>query len=100
MPRVKKKSERSWRSEARSDPDTLRALVKLGKRIRALRVEKGTTQEALAEKASLSVQHLLDLEHGRSNPTFASLFGLARGLGVSLSELFEDTPEHGMRGGD
>jgi DNA-binding XRE family transcriptional regulator len=90
VPRVKKKSERSWRSEARSDPETLRALVKLGKRIRELRLEKETTQEALAEKAAISVQHLLDLEHGRSNPTIASLMGLARGLEVPLRDLFDD----------
>jgi transcriptional regulator with XRE-family HTH domain len=90
VPRVRKKSERTWRSEARSDPETLRALVRLGERIRALRTKTGTTQEVLAEKAALSVQHLLDLEHGRSNPTFASIYGLARGLGVSLSDLFDE----------
>lgn len=93
MPRVRKKSVRAWRSEARSDPETLRALMKLGKRIRELRLAKETTQEGLAEKAALSVQHLLDLEHGRSNPTFASLYGLARGLGVTLSELFDGTSD-------
>lgn len=91
MPRVKKKSERAWRSEARSDPEALRALVKLGKRIRALRLEKKETQETLAEGASISVQHLLDLEHGRSNPTFTSLYALARGLDVPLGRLFDDT---------
>jgi transcriptional regulator with XRE-family HTH domain len=90
VPRVRRKSDKSWRSEARSDPDALRTFNKLGKRIRTLRLERKTTQEALAEKAALSVQHLLDLEHGRSNPTLASLIGIARGLGVSLHELFDD----------
>jgi transcriptional regulator with XRE-family HTH domain len=90
VPRVRKKSEQAWRSEARSDPETLRALVKLGKRIRELRLQREITQEALAERAAISVQHLLDLEHGRSNPTFASLHGLARGLDVPLRDLFEE----------
>jgi transcriptional regulator with XRE-family HTH domain len=65
-------------------------MVKLGKRIRELRLERDATQEALAEKAAISVQHLLDLEHGRSNPTIASLMGLARGLDVPLGDLFKD----------
>jgi ribosome-binding protein aMBF1 (putative translation factor) len=83
-----KKSARPWRSEARSDPETLRTFRKLGERIRALRGQRKLTQEQLAERAALSVQHLLDLEHGRSNPTLASLIGIARGLDVSLPELF------------
>jgi transcriptional regulator with XRE-family HTH domain len=91
VPRVKKKSERAWRSEARSDPETIRALVRLGKRIRAIRLQKMATQEAVAEGAAISVQHLLDLEHGRSNPTFASLYGLARSLDVPLGTLFDDS---------
>jgi transcriptional regulator with XRE-family HTH domain len=89
VPRAKKKGQRSWRSDARSDPETLQTLVALGARIRSLRTESGATQEALAEKAAISVQHLLDLEHGRSNPTLASICGISRGLGVTLEELFK-----------
>jgi transcriptional regulator with XRE-family HTH domain len=59
--------------------------------MRTLRLERKSTQEALAEGAAISVQHLLDLEHGRSNPTFASLYGLARSLGVPLGSLFDDS---------
>lgn len=65
--------------------------MKLGKRIRALRLEKKATQEALAEGAAISVQHLLDLEHGRSNPTYTSLHALARSLGVPLGQLLDDS---------
>ena len=90
VPRVKKRVQRTWRSDARSDPATLRTLVSLGERIRQLRIERGATQEGLAEKAAISVQHLLDLEHGRSNPTLASLCGIARGLDVKLRDLFKE----------
>jgi transcriptional regulator with XRE-family HTH domain len=90
VPRVKKRGERRWRSDARSDPTTSRTFIELGRRIRSLRLEQRATQEAIAEKAAISVQHLLDLEHGRSNPTLASLCGIARGLGVSLQDLFTD----------
>jgi DNA-binding XRE family transcriptional regulator len=88
VPRASTKKAGRWRSDARSDPETLRTFKKLGLRIRELRAEKALTQEQLAEGAALSVQHLLDLEHGRSNPTLASLVGIARGLGVSLPDLF------------
>jgi transcriptional regulator with XRE-family HTH domain len=81
--------QRSWRSDARSDPSTSRTFAALGERIRNLRLERRATQEALAERAAISVQHLLDLEHGRSNPTLASLCGIARGLDVTLQELFK-----------
>ena len=88
MPRVRKKTTRAWRSEARSNPEALHVIATLGHRIRELRRDKGMTQEALAESASLSVQHLLDLEHGRSNPTLTSLIGIAKGLKVPIRELF------------
>ena len=88
MPRVRKKTGRTWRSEARSDPEALRIIATLGNRIRALRSNREMTQEDLAERAALSVQHLLDLEHGRSNPTVTSLIGIARGLDVPIRDLF------------
>jgi len=88
VPRVRKKTGRTWRSEARSDPEALRIIATLGNRIRALRSNREMTQEDLAERAALSVQHLLDLEHGRSNPTVTSLIGIARGLDVPIRDLF------------
>ena len=63
--------------------------VKVGKAIRTARHEREMTLEDLAERAQLSPQHLLDIEHGRTNVTLASLAGIARGLGMRLRELFE-----------
>ncbi|MBZ0234417.1 MAG: helix-turn-helix domain-containing protein [Deltaproteobacteria bacterium] len=59
----------------------------MGKAIRAARKAKQLTLEELAERAHLSPQHLLDIEHGRTNVTLASLAGIARGLGVQLRDL-------------
>ena len=42
-----------------------------------------------SERAHLSPQHLLDIEHGRRNVTLASLAGISRGLGVRLRDLLE-----------
>lgn len=63
--------------------------VKVGKTIRAARRERKLTLEQLAERAQLSPQHLLDIEHGRTNVTLASLAGIARGLAIKLGVLLE-----------
>lgn len=67
----------------------VQTVERLGKRIRELRLEKGMTQERLAEMAALSAQHVVDLEHGRTNPTVASLFGIARAFRMKMRDLFE-----------
>lgn len=54
-----------------------------------LRAEKQLTQEVAAERAKLDEKHWQDLEAGRTNPTLATLIGVARSLGVRLGELFE-----------
>jgi len=63
--------------------------VRLGRRIRQLRLERGFSQEALAAEASLDPKHLQSVEGGKTNITVASLVGLKRALKVTLSELFE-----------
>jgi transcriptional regulator with XRE-family HTH domain len=63
-------------------------LARLGNRIRELRTARGLTLEAAAERADLDDGHLQAIETGQSNPTVASLAGIARSLGVSLEELF------------
>jgi transcriptional regulator with XRE-family HTH domain len=60
--------------------------VRLGKRVRRLRQERGLSQEVAAERAAIDAKHLQAIEGGRANVTFASLVGIARALGVqSLS---------------
>jgi transcriptional regulator with XRE-family HTH domain len=79
-----------WRSEAREGSEAARAFLRVGKVIRARRKALELSQEALAEKAGLSPQHIIDIEHGRTNPTLASLVGLARALELDLRDLFAD----------
>lgn len=85
----KRKARVTWRSAARSSPAVDRALKRLGKRVRALRQERGLTQEQAAERAALDAKHFQAIEGGRTNVTMASLVGIARALGVRLAELFE-----------
>lgn len=63
-------------------------LVSLGKRIRALRSEKGWSQETLAFECGLHRTYLGHVELGRKNISFNNLVTISATLGVTLSELF------------
>ena len=58
-------------------------------RVRAMRKKKGLTQDQLAEKSSLSIQHIGEIERGQGNPKLDSLEKLSAGLEVPLSDLFK-----------
>lgn len=59
----------------------------LGKAIRELREEKGLTQEAIAHDAGITTATLGVIERGLSNPTWATLKGIAKALSVSMVEI-------------
>ena len=67
----------------------MRRLV--GENVRALRVERGWTQEHFAERSGFSQQYISGLESGRRNPTIVTLFELAQALGVKPAELLQPT---------
>ncbi len=90
MGRAQSRSREKWRSGARSAPGVTAAITRLGKRVRAIRQAKKLTQEETAGRAKLDAKHIQDIEHGRTNPTVASLVGLARALGVTLADLFQE----------
>lgn len=72
-------------------------LCLLGNRVRALRVNLGMSQHALAAKAGMSPRFLLELEHGTVNVSVSYLVALAGVLGVSLSFLLATESEHDER---
>ncbi|MCQ2800655.1 MAG: helix-turn-helix transcriptional regulator [Bacilli bacterium] len=65
----------------------------LGYLIRYLREEKGLTIEQLALEAEVNRNYLGDLERGTRNPTILVLSKIAKGLGITLSNLFENIKE-------
>jgi transcriptional regulator with XRE-family HTH domain len=67
-----------------------RLLLAFGARIRYLREQKSWTQEALAERADMDRSYIAAIETGLRNPSVKAAAKLARGLGVSLAELFEN----------
>ncbi len=65
-------------------------LKKLGETIRELRIEKGLTQEKLAELADVDPKTVIQIEGGkRKNPTLNTLSKMADIFGVSLDKLLK-----------
>ena len=60
-----------------------------GKRIRALRLAKGYSQEELAFKAKLDRTYVGGIERGERNPSLKNITKLAEVLDVPISELFK-----------
>ena len=61
---------------------------RFGENIRQLRLSRGLTQEALAEKSDLSVDAVRRIEWGTISPSLDTLSKLASGLDISLRTLF------------
>lgn len=53
----------------------------VGRNVRAARVERGITQEQLAQTSGFTQQYISDLE--RRNPTIVTIYALAQALGVT-----------------
>lgn len=62
-------------------------LRKLGEKVRALRHERGLTQEALAETLDLSVAYVSLIERGGRNPPYTTVVAIAHALGVSPRDI-------------
>ena len=58
--------------------------------IRALRVEKGLSQEELAARVGVTRQTIGMIEAGRFNPSLALCVAICRALGKTLNDLFWD----------
>lgn len=62
--------------------------IRFGQHIRQLRLQRGLSQTALAQRICLSLATLSNIERGRYAIGFNKLESLARALDVSLSDLF------------
>ena len=65
-------------------------LLAFGRRLTALRLERGMTQEALSERSGLGPNVLSQIENGRRDVRISALWLLADGLGVCLTDLVVD----------
>jgi transcriptional regulator with XRE-family HTH domain len=60
----------------------------VGRRVRELRKQLDISQEELAERADLHRNYVGSVERGERDIGITAIGQLARGLGVSLAELF------------
>jgi len=70
-----------------SDEKILRLL---GERVRELRKDRELSQEALAERADIHVNHLRRIELGQANPTYLVLLRLSAALRMPLAALLPE----------
>ena len=66
------------------------AVVKIGDRLRDLRVRRALTQEELADKANVGTNTVARLERNDTEPHLSTLRKLASALNVDPSELIGD----------
>ena len=64
-----------------------------GARLRAVRKERGYTQEHLAELTKLSTRHIASIEKGEANPSFEVLYTIITALGTSFDAIFNPADE-------
>ncbi|OCX16979.1 transcriptional regulator [Stutzerimonas xanthomarina] len=62
-----------------------------GAAVRALRMERGTAQESLANLAGVERSHMGKVERGEHMPTLAIIFKIAGALNCSTAELMAAT---------
>jgi transcriptional regulator with XRE-family HTH domain len=64
-------------------------LIALGKKIRELREKKEMSMDDLAAECEIEKQQLHRIETGKVNTTVSSLYVIAKGLGVPISDLIK-----------
>ena len=68
--------------------------IEIGKRIREFRVKKNMSQAALADKATVSLSQISDIERGKTSMRLTTFIGIVEALQVSADVLLRtDIPE-------
>jgi transcriptional regulator with XRE-family HTH domain len=64
-------------------------LTPFGRRVRALRLASGQSQETFADLCEMDRTYISGIERGKRNVSLKNIAVIAHALGLSLSELFE-----------
>lgn len=67
--------------------------MKIGESLKSARMKAGMSQSELAEKLGISSVGISQWESGRRIPRDETLLRIAQALGISISDIFEFTPE-------
>lgn len=65
----------------------------IAEKLKTVRKSKGISVYRLAQMSGVSETHIRDLERGDRNPSFDTLSRLVTPLGLSLSELFNESED-------
>src|ERR1700754_171581 len=71
-------------------------LAGLGERVRDARTRRGLTRKALARDSAVSERYLAELEAGRGNISVLLLRQVAATLGLSLTDLLQESAEQSL----
>lgn len=63
--------------------------IAFGNTLKSLRIEKGFTQEKLAELSNLDVTFISKMENGKLQPSLTTIFSISQALGVKASYLID-----------
>lgn len=63
--------------------------MKIGHKIRDIRISKNITQKELAEAAGISNTYLSDIERMRTSPSIKTLGSIANSLGKDIKEFLD-----------
>lgn len=66
-----------------------KTIKSFGKNLLKLRTEKGISQEELTYRTDLSKNMIGNIERGEVNPTLSTISSLAKGLEISIKDLFD-----------
>lgn len=67
-----------------------RLCMKIGNKIKSLRLKKGLTQEELGERTDLTKGHISQVERDLNSPSIETLFTILEVLGTSPKEFFDE----------
>lgn len=62
---------------------------RFGKRIRTLRLKRKWSQEEFAFRVGMDVSYLSELENGKKEPCLTRIQRMAKGFGMTISELMK-----------
>src|SRR5690625_1560876 len=82
--------ERAKTAVRRGGPGS--AVLTVGRRIRHFRTSAGLTLDDLAARVEVAASQLSLIENGHREPRLGLLHSLAEALGVTVSDLLDETP--------
>lgn len=68
---------------------TQQTRIAIGQKIRAVREQSNLTQDQLALMVGIGRSYLAKVESGKRNPTVDFVEKVAKGLGITLEDLFK-----------